>query len=261
MGNMPTMGVDPDGQFTTAFTFLKDLVTTAFIRGGLDFTSKSSRREAWKEFDPSAPWSKTYKARQIDGGLFQKDPNRNFGGNAWLFFSRFTFEAPQTFLGNTYSHIRNAFGYVDNVEYYGGAILVNRVNNKPNKNGFIESWGLTLGSYINSQNIDEDFENDNLFWHEFGHTLQSRLTGPLYLFKVGIPSIVGGALDGKLGHSHSREWYETQANRMAYRYLKKQVSNSGLIQRWNSNQYPRNYNPSWYWFFANPGIFSFWLLF
>ncbi|MGL4629943.1 MAG: hypothetical protein ACRCVT_01960, partial [Leadbetterella sp.] len=176
--------VDPDGQFSGMFTFFKDLGTTMFLRGGLDFTSKSSRRDAWKEFDPSAPWSKTDKARQIDKGLFQTDPNRTRLGNAYLLFSRFTLELPQTYLGNKYSHMRNAFGYVDNVEYYGGATLVNRVNDPLNKGG----WGLTLGSYINSQNInDPDLQNDNLFMHEYGHTLQSRLTGPLYLFKVGIP--------------------------------------------------------------------------
>jgi hypothetical protein len=118
-----------------------------------------------------------------------------------VIFSRFILEAPQTILGNAYSHLRNSFGYVNNVEYYGGATLVNRRNDKSRF-----EWGLTLGSYINSQNINDNqnLKNNYLFMHELGHTLQSRLTGPLYLFKVGLPSIIGGALDGKLGHSQKK---------------------------------------------------------
>jgi hypothetical protein len=35
-----------------------------------------------------------------------------------------------------------------------------------------------------------DYEHDiDLFAHEFGHTYQSRITGPMYLFRYGIASV------------------------------------------------------------------------
>ncbi|MDR3060022.1 MAG: hypothetical protein LBU84_18025 [Prevotella sp.] len=30
----------------------------------------------------------------------------------------------------------------------------------------------------------------DLFAHEYGHTYQSRIMGPMYLFRVGLPSII-----------------------------------------------------------------------
>ena len=61
-------------------------------------------------------------------------------------------------------------GNVDNVDYYGGATLVNKNDNSGWR------WGLTLGPYINSKNVIADPNKDALFRHEYGHTLQSRLT-------------------------------------------------------------------------------------
>lgn len=55
--------------------------------------------------------------------------------------------------------------------------------------------GVTLGRYIFI------YRNDyNLEWtikHECGHVKQSRILGPLYLFVIGIPSIVHAALPCK----------------------------------------------------------------
>lgn len=151
----------------------------------------------------------------------------------------------QAISGNSLAHIRNIAGQVDNVEYYGGATLVNR-----NRLGE-DSWGLTLGSYINSQNIEV---GDNMFIHEYGHTLQSRVMGPLYITHIGIPSLLGSGLD-KLGlHNHHDEWYEVQANVMSYRYLRKQdkvlLDKSG----WDiaPSTYEREYVMDWYLFMFPP---------
>lgn len=46
--------------------------------------------------------------------------------------------------------------------------------------------GVSLGSFIFMNQAD----SDNTFKHEFGHTLQSRILGPFYLFVIGIPSIM-----------------------------------------------------------------------
>jgi len=74
------------------------------------------------------------------------------------------------YLGNNISHVRNIFGGVDDVSYYGGATLVNK-NDPSSKN----RWGFTLGPYINSVNLKADPYTDEIFRHEYGHTLQSQL--------------------------------------------------------------------------------------
>jgi hypothetical protein len=78
---------------------------------------------------------------------------------------------------------------------------------------------MTLGSYINSQNVKANPENDLLFAHEYGHTIQSEKLGLLYLPLVAVPSILGqGAAEVSwLNHNHDGEWYETWANRLAIR--------------------------------------------
>ncbi len=257
--NNPLKYTDPSGEFFlgTILTFVGDALKTAFIDGGLDPTSKGARQSAWRDFDPTASWSPTNKAWKIDIGSFKTDPNRNFWGRSFQLISRWTWELPQTALGKGYSHLRNMTGNVDDVSYYGGATLVN----KNDKSG--DEWGLTLGSYINSKNMEADPYRDPVFRHEYGHTLQSRLVGPLYLTSVGLPSLIGGFLDYNLGISnHDREWYETQANRMSYRYFSNHAPGALTALPWDDNSYPRKYDPEWYWIFAHPPLpFMWWLAF
>lgn len=49
--------------------------------------------------------------------------------------------------------------------------------------------GISLGDYIIFDGRIELSEIDVL--HEYGHQLQSRFLGPLYLLIVGIPSLIG----------------------------------------------------------------------
>ncbi len=257
--NNPLKYTDPDGEFFlgTIITFVSDLVKTAFFKGGLDPTSSNARQNAWREFDPTAPWSKTNKAFKIDMGGFATDPNRTIVGQGIQLLSRWTWELPQTATGKLFSHTRNFFGGVDNVDYYGGATLVNKNDNSR------ERWGLTLGPYINSKNLVADPYTDDVFRHEYGHTLQSRLVGPLYLTSVGLPSLVGAFLDYNVGiNDHDREWYETQANRMAERYFSNHDPGALATLNWDNNSYPRKYSPTWYWIFSHPHLpFAWWLFF
>jgi len=263
--NNPLKYTDPDGEFFlgTFITFYIDLFDKAFLKGGLDPTSGKARDNAWKSFDPTADWSKTNHAFKIDVGLFITDSNRNFWGRSEQLISRFTWEKSQTLLGKNISQVRNIFGGVDDVSYYGGATLVNK-NEEPDKNGFFHVWGFTLGPYINSKNMKADPSTDQMFRHEYGHTLQSQLVGPLYLTEVAIPSLVGCGIE-KLGlNDHGREWYETQANRMSYRYFINHIPGALDTLPWSRDdpEYPREYNPEWYWIFAHPPLnFSWWLFF
>lgn len=68
------------------------------------------------------------------------------------------------------------------------------------------SGGISLGKYsiINSYytkkcKSDEDIKNLDVSKHEaIGHGLQSRYLGPLYLFVIGLPSIIWAWLYGTI---------------------------------------------------------------
>ena len=248
--NNPLKYTDPTGDFFwTAVTGALDFVSTAFFKGGLDPTSPNTRDKAWAEFDPTAKGTKTNNAFRIDMGMFQTDSKRPWYERAGQLFLRFTWEAPQSGLGNTFSHIRNISGNVDNVDYYGGATVVNEGDDY-NEAG----WGLTLGNYINSKNMKASPE-DGLFRHEYGHVLQSRIAGPTYLTGVGLPSIIGGGLEmflGKSFHNHNNKWYETNANQLGERYFNKHEKETMKTHPWRHNNYPTKYKPTWYWLFGNP---------
>jgi hypothetical protein len=157
---------------------------------------------------------------KIDLGLFLQIPG-------W--------EDTQTMLGNTVSHIRNLTGNVDNVEidWNRMTILVNDVNPKKNALGGLTRWGMTLGPYINGQNMEL---NDDMYKHEVGHTIQSRFIGPFYIQNIGIPSLMSETFGDDEYHRNC--WYEVWANRLG-----------GAP---NIDEYPRyyRYDSFWYWFSA-----------
>jgi RHS repeat-associated protein len=247
--NNPLKYTDPSGEiFGTILTGVIDFVVKGFFEGGFDPTSSSARNQAWTAYDPSAKWSKTNKAAKIDWGMFQTDPNRPWYERIGQLALRFTWEAPQSGLGNAFSHIRNNLGEVHNVDYWGGATIVNSDHKNDSR------WGLTLGSYINSNRMKASPE-DGLFRHEYGHVLQSRIAGPSYLTGIGIPSLIGGGLEMAFGedfHNHNTEWYETNANQLAYSYFSRNESEALNKNSWDFNEYPIDYKPTLYWLIGNP---------
>ena len=60
------------------------------------------------------------------------------------------------------------------------------------------SGGVTLGKYIF---VSNRFSQNSIL-HETGHVKQSRLLGPLYLFVIGIPSIIHAAICNKPNYFH-----------------------------------------------------------
>jgi len=221
--NNPLKYIDPTGEFFwTIITGVVDFVSTALFKGGLDPTSSSARNNAWRNFDPTASWSNTNKAWKIDMGLFKTDPNKNFWGRSWELLSRFTWQAPQTFLGYTGTGIHNLLGGVRRVDYYGGATVVESHS---------AGWGgIALGNYINgSRGIEADPDN-RLFQHEYGHYLQSQASGWFYLSKYGIPSALS-----KSGTDHSLHPAEQDANIRAFKYFNKHIEG---YTGWN-------FDPNW----------------
>ena len=162
---------------------------------------------------------------RIIGGLFQTDENRNGWANFGILLSRWTWESPQTFAGLGLSHIRNFSGKVDRVDYLGGATFVTSENTGGRK-------GVTLGNYIN-MNIDDEITgsfqdrvlSDPLFMHEYGHTIQSRNWGLLYLPVPGLSSLLSAdnstSITDPPFDTHSKFWAEKNANKNAKKYFGK----------------------------------------
>jgi RHS repeat-associated protein len=211
--NNPLKYTDPSGEFFgTFYTAPIDFFCTLFFHGGLDVTSKSSRHEAWKNFDPTASWSKTNKAWKIDMGLFKTDSDKNFWERSWELLSRFTWQSPQTFLGNYYLHTKNILGGVKSVDYYGGATVVESYSGEENDPCGNHSKGITLGNYINGNRGIKASPDNRLFQHEYGHYLQSQSSGLFYLSKYGIPSL----LSNKNDHNHHPTEQDANARALMY---------------------------------------------
>ncbi len=234
-GNNPVMNKEHDGRFFwTAITGVIDGLVTGFFKGGFDPTSASARSSAWKEYDPTARWSKTNKAWEIDKGLVQTDPNKSFWGQAWELFSRFTWQAPQTVLGNAYGHILNNVGVVNNVSHgFGVTVLDTEIN----------GGAITIGNYISGPRGFRADWTDHLFVHEYGHYIQSQQWGPAYLLAIGVPSLQSAGLAGiGIGDHHDR-WFEADASFKGMAYFDEHFGSGaagyfrGSLNHFDSNSF------------------------
>ena len=180
----------------------------------------------------------------IYSGLFAVDKNKSLGGKIMQFVSRFSWEFPQTTVGEFFSLASNVFGDVDVVKHYRGATYV--VREEANK-----SKGVTLGSFINiwdkhslprnaegKLSFGDDVVGDNsryMYMHEYGHYLQSQIFGPVWLLSHGIPSLVSAMKSSHNDdYNHNEYWTERDANWKAIGYF---YEFEGLGSWW-FKQYP-----------------------
>ena len=96
-------------------------------------------------------------------------------------------EIIQTSFGNSFAHYQNITGKIDRIGSFQGRTTV-----RVKSNSFGGYSGVSHGYYVFGENMalnpyDTDYELE-LFAHEFGHTYQSRISGPSYYFKYGISS-------------------------------------------------------------------------
>ncbi|MBI4648813.1 MAG: hypothetical protein HY738_20040, partial [Bacteroidia bacterium] len=200
--NNPLKYTDPDGEFIIApITFTIDFLATVFVKGGIDpWNTKENRQAAWKEFDPTAEWSKTNKALKLDWGLVRSQAltwgywDKSATGFEWgtQFLWKLTgSEALQTSVGFTFTHLENIGNNVEDVGYYEDRVAV-RLDEDGSILASFGARGASHGHFFFGEGMATgpgDIEHDvDLFWHEFGHTYQSRVTGPTYYFKYGLPS-------------------------------------------------------------------------
>ena len=66
---------------------------------------------------------------------------------------------------------------------------------------------VTLGSYI----FLSPRATDTTVRHEWGHTRQSLILGPLYLIVIGIPSIIWAATHRAIAPNKAYDWFYTEA--------------------------------------------------
>lgn len=102
-------------------------------------------------------------------------------------------------------------------KYLGNSISNRMYDSKNNCYIYIKdsNGGVTLGKYIFVYKRYKD-----LNWvinHETGHVKQSRILGPLYLFIIGIPSIIWAATHRKIAPNKDYYWLYTEswANKLA----------------------------------------------
>ena len=151
--------------------------------------------------------------------------------------SKQLWEQPQTLIGNFLGQVLNSLGFISHVQHMCGITLIH---------GRIPmATGVAYGSFIlvthRKVDLNKGIDNSNqqilptlLVRHELGHTRQSRLSGPLYLWKYGIPSAVSQAWTEKDAEARSDYW-------MLHIY--------GIAPVFRS--YPKNYKP------VGPGVSGF----
>lgn len=87
------------------------------------------------------------------------------------------------------------------------------------RHGWSSSGSVTLGEYI--------FTNPRVslstIRHEYGHVVQSRMLGPLYLLVIGLPSVLHAAVHNKVceGKDYSHFYTERWADSLSSRWFGK----------------------------------------
>ncbi len=200
----------PVGSYTAIGGFIE-----ALNNGAINpHLSKESRKSAWTKADLTMEGTKFNNSSDITQGLFAADTDRK--GWFWQIASRLTIEGIQTGIGFTYQQRKNLSADGIDVQHVNGATVLS--TRKP----LIFTYAITFGSYITGQYLSDD---QSTLEHEYGHYLQSQMSGPMYLFKYGIPIAV-----------NNEGWYEDDATARGLAY------NNGTYNRKDFN----NTNPQWW---------------
>lgn len=173
----------------------------------------------------------------------------HFRGSFRHTLRRFTWEMGQTFLG-FWAGCSAILRY--RVEYIGqfdGVIVLGYAMGR-------QHWGgMCLGSVILGDLRIRAEVNNHLFMHEFGHSLQSRDAGPLYLFKFGFPSL-RSAMSRGLHYLHP---VEQDANLRALAYFSQVPGFKNWIFEYNPIMPGAKLLPICWWEYI-PLVFPLWPL-
>lgn len=197
--NNPLKYNDPSGEiFGTLFGFIADFFNNLFVR--------TFKGESWD-------WTQTKLGWEIDKSIFHTDPNKGLGERIWEIISRFTWQLPQTVLGDLIVSTANAFGWVNGVTHNYGMTAVDMG---------IKEGAFTVGYFSAGPNGYKADWRDHLFAHEYGHYIQSQQHGPLYLFTVGFPSLQSAIMQtNNNAPRHENRWFEADASYKGAEYFDK----------------------------------------
>lgn len=72
--------------------------------------------------------------------------------------------------------------------------------------------GITVGEYV-----IVGTKQELIVRHEYGHVLQSRILGPLYLIVIGLPSLIHAWINGAIGccEKHDKGYYHFYTEKWA----------------------------------------------
>ena len=186
------------------------------IAGGKDTKSDSNSESdsGGSESSGGKKGTRAGNALRILGSFFSVNPNKTVAGKILQVLSHFTWQLPQQLGGVLYAEVANLVGGVESVSKLNGAVLV-----RTNFGG-----GLTLGNIITSSTAYLDR-------HEWGHTVQSSILGPLYLPVIAMPSFVRATgisaiqLFGGLRNFTDDDYYkfytESTANKLSDKFFNK----------------------------------------
>jgi hypothetical protein len=136
----------------------------------------------------------------------------HFRGEFGAVLRRFTWEFPQTMMGGVVGVYVLLRAQIFAVEIFDGVVVI--AMRWPHKGRF---WGgISFASVILGDESIAAKVNNRLFMHEFGHTLQSRQSGPIYLLKYGFPSVLSAKGKG----THRLHPVERDANIRAMAYFR-----------------------------------------
>jgi hypothetical protein len=137
----------------------------------------------------------------------------HFQGSPQVLLSRYTWELLQTMVGFWAGAIAILrFRHALALGRYGDVVVVRGWRHS-------DCWGgICFGSVILGDTRIAAAVNNRLFMHEFGHTLQSRASGPTYLLRYGLPSLISAFGPGY----HSLHPVELDANFRAKRFFSQQ---------------------------------------
>jgi hypothetical protein len=115
-----------------------------------------------------------------------------------------------------------------------------------------DMFKISINMNINDKitgNFDDYVITHPMYMHEYGHTIDSRNWGPVYLYGVGIPSLnsvsknklivkqdaQGNDLNPYQLWTHDVFWTEMRANRLAKKYFQYYGFD------WEKDVYPKGY--------------------
>lgn len=105
-------------------------------------------------------------------------------------FLKFIWQFPQNLIALIYREYLNGKGVMLAIEYYKGIIIYYTKDTVGN---------VSLGDSI----FISATASSRIVKHEWGHTRQSLILGPLYLIVIGIPSVIWASIHKKIAPNTS----------------------------------------------------------